>query len=64
WLWWLNLVSALVFLFLGLKGYWDDASRWYAIGSLCGMLLLGILGGHLAHNWIAPVDEEDACWSG
>jgi len=60
WLWWLNLLSALVFLFLGLKGYWDDASRWYAIASLCGMLLLGILGGHLARNWIAPADEEDA----
>ena len=64
WLWWLNLVSALVFLLLGIKGYWDDTSRWYAIGSLFGMLVLGILGGYLARNWIAPADEEGARESG
>lgn len=57
WLWWLNLVAALVFLLLGLKGYWDDASRWYAIGSLGVMLLAGILGGHVAGKWIAHGTE-------
>ncbi len=58
WLWLLNLVSAIVFLGLGLKGYWDDASRWYAIGSLAVMLLLGVAGGYLARTWIAPADAE------
>jgi len=60
WLWLLNLVSAFVFVGLGLKGYWDDKSRWYAIGSLGGMLLFGALGGYLAGKWIAPPDKEDA----
>lgn len=60
WLWFLNLVSGLVFLALGLKGYWDDQSRWYAIGSFGGMLLVAAAGAHLAGGWIAPTDEEDA----
>jgi hypothetical protein len=58
WLWGLNLLSGLVFLALGLKGYWDDRSRWYAIGTLFGMLLLGLAGGHLGRRWIAPANEE------
>jgi Mn2+/Fe2+ NRAMP family transporter len=48
WLWLLNAVSACVFVGLGLKGYVDDTSRWYAIGALGGMLLLGIAGGYWA----------------
>ncbi len=56
----MNLVSGLVFLALGLKGYWDDQSRWYAIGSFGGMLLVAAAGAHLAGGWIAPTDEEDA----
>jgi hypothetical protein len=43
-----------------LKGYWDDKSCWYAIGSLAGMLLLGVAVAYLAGRWIAPADEEDA----
>lgn len=58
WLWLLNLVAGLVFLALGLKGYWDDQSRWYAIGSLGGMLLVAAGGAYLAGRWIAPTDEE------
>jgi len=58
WLWLLNLVSGFVFLGLGLKGYWDDQSRWYAIGSLCVMLLIAVAGAHLAGRWIAPVDKK------
>jgi len=60
WLWLLNLVSAFVFLVLGLKGYWDHTSRWYAIGSLGGMLLLGVAGGYLAGRWMTSADEEVA----
>ncbi|MHC4596717.1 MAG: hypothetical protein ACYS19_17455, partial [Planctomycetota bacterium] len=60
WLWLLNLVSGFVFLGLGLKGYWDDQSRWYAIGSLSAMLLVAAAGAHLAGRWIAPGDEKDA----
>jgi len=40
WLWCLNLLSGFVFLGLGLKGYWDHSSRWYAIASLCVLLVL------------------------
>ncbi len=60
WLWWLNLVSGLVFIALGLKGYWDDQSRWYAIGSLGAMLLIAAAGAHLAGRWSNPADERDA----
>ena len=60
WLWLLNLVSAFVFIGLGLKGYWDDQSRWYAIGSLGGMLLLGVVGGYLAGKWLSPKRNVDA----
>jgi hypothetical protein len=59
WLWLLNLVSGLVFISLGLKGYWEDQSRWYAIGSLCGMLSVAAIGAHLAGRWIKAVDEKD-----
>jgi hypothetical protein len=59
WLWLLNLVSGFLFLGLGLKGYWDDQSRWYAIGSLCVMLSLAAAGAHLAGKWMAPADEKD-----
>lgn len=60
WLWLLNLVSAFVLVGLGVKGYWDDKSRWYAIGSLGGMLLLGVVGGYVAGRWIGSADKEDA----
>ena len=59
WLWLLNLVSGLAFLALGLKGYWDDQSRWYAIGSLGGMLLVAATGAYLAGRWVGRTDEED-----
>ncbi len=47
WLWLLNLVAGLVFLGLGIKGYWDHKSRWYAIGSLCVMFALAAVGAHI-----------------
>ena len=62
WLWLLNLVSAFVFLGLGLKGYWEDQSRWYAIGSLCAMLLVAAVGAHLAGRWIAPADDKNTLY--
>jgi hypothetical protein len=46
WLWCLNLIAGLVFLGLGLKGYWDHKSRWYAIGSLLAMLALAAVGAY------------------
>ena len=48
----LNLVAGLVFLVLGAKGYWDDASRWYSIGVLIGLSVLGWIGA----AWIGRVD--------
>jgi Mn2+/Fe2+ NRAMP family transporter len=59
WLWLLNLVSAIVFICLGLKGYWDDQSRWYAIGSLGGMLVMGMAAGRVAGRWIPRTDNKN-----
>jgi Mn2+/Fe2+ NRAMP family transporter len=53
WLWGLNLVSGLVFLGLGFKGYWEHKSRWYALGSLIAMLLLAAVGAYLIERWTA-----------
>jgi len=53
WLWLLNLISGLVFIGLGLKGYWDDQSRWYAIVSFCVMLLAAAVGAYLIGRWVA-----------
>ena len=60
WLWLLNLVSGFVFLGLGLKGYWDHKSRWYAIGSLGAMLSLAAVGAYLIGKWTARSDKQDA----
>ncbi len=60
WLWLLNLVSGFVFLGLGLKGYWDHKSRWYAIGSLGAMLSLAAVGAYLIGKWTASSDKQDA----
>jgi hypothetical protein len=59
WLWLLNLVSGLVFIALGLKGYWEDKSRWYAIGSLCVTLSTAAVAAYLASRWIKVDDEKD-----
>ena len=59
WLILLNLVAGLVFVGLGLKGYWDHASRWYAIGGLCGMLLAGLAGAYLAGGWLTRVEHQE-----
>lgn len=58
WLWWLNLLSGLVFIGLGLKGYWDDQSRWYSVASLGAMLLAGVAVAHFARRWIRGDDEN------
>jgi len=43
WLTGLNLVSALVFLGLGVKGYWDNENRAVVIGALAGIFAAAIL---------------------
>lgn len=47
WLLVLNLASAAIFLLLGAKGYWDDQTRWLALGGLAGVLAIGIVGAWL-----------------
>ncbi|MHC4727853.1 MAG: hypothetical protein ACYS17_11565, partial [Planctomycetota bacterium] len=59
WLWLLNLFSGFVFFGLGLKGYLDHESRWYAIGSFCAMLSIAAVGAHLAGRWLAPTGGKD-----
>jgi len=43
WLLLLNLVSGVIFLVLGLKGYWDHQSRWPAISGLLGALVVSVI---------------------
>lgn len=47
WLSGLNMISALVFLTLGVKGYWDNENRILAVTGILGMLLIAL--------WIATV---------
>ncbi len=51
WLKLLNLLSAIIFIGLGFKGYWDDQSRWFAIATIGGMLALGLLAARVAVAW-------------
>ena len=60
WLWLFNLVSGVVFLALGIKGYWDHESRPYALGSLCAMLVIATVGAHLVGRRITQADEKSA----
>ena len=43
----LNLASGVIFLALGLKGYWDDQSRWVAIGGMLTIIVVSIVGAWL-----------------
>ncbi len=43
WLTGLNAISALVFLGLGLKGYWDNQNRILAVSGILGLLVIAIL---------------------
>ena len=43
WLMLLNLLAGVIFLCLGIKGYWDHESRWYAIGSMLSILAAGLI---------------------
>ncbi len=51
WLWLVNATAAATFVSVALKGFWDDASRWYSLGALCGTLLLGIAASLLIEGW-------------
>ena len=44
--WWLrclNALSAIVFLALGLKGYWDNENRSLVVGSMAGIVALALV---------------------
>jgi len=43
WLVGLNLISAVIFLILGVKGYWDSESRWLALGGQAAFLVLALI---------------------
>ncbi|HUY90203.1 MAG TPA: Nramp family divalent metal transporter [Pirellulales bacterium] len=43
WLRGLNAVSAVVFLALGLKGYWDNENRTLIVGSMAGIVVLALV---------------------
>ena len=50
WLIMLNVAAGATFIVLGVKGYWDLQSRWYAIGILAVMLMIGVLIAWLARR--------------
>lgn len=43
WLVALNILSAAVFVGLGLKGYWDNENRLLAVGGILGLLVIAIV---------------------
>ena len=43
WLTGLNVLSAIVFLGLGIKGYWDNENRLVAVSSMIGILAIAML---------------------
>ena len=43
WLLVLNLVSGVIFVALGLKGYWDDRSRWFSMGGISLAVVLAMV---------------------
>ena len=43
----LNFASGVIFVALGLKGYWDDQSRWIAIGGMLTTTAVSIVGAWL-----------------
>lgn len=48
WLVLVNIFSATIFLFLGVKGFWEHPSRWLAIGGMVGAAVVGICGAAMA----------------
>lgn len=59
WLAALNFAAGLVFVVLGLKGYWDDKSRWLAIASLPVVVGASVGGAWLAGRWNTPLRSEN-----
>ena len=43
WLLGLNILSGVVFVFLGLKGYWENELRWQALGTMFGIMVVSIV---------------------
>ena len=44
--WWLlglNVLSGVVFLMLGIKGYWDHPSRWFAMSGIVGLAVVAMI---------------------
>ena len=43
WLYGLNFISAIIFLVLGIKAFWDSGSRWIAIGSIVSVAFISFI---------------------
>ena len=59
WLMILNFVSGIVFLRLGVKGYWDVKSRFLAVGGLLLLFVAGCCLAIAARGWIDGSQELD-----
>ena len=49
-----NLLGGVVFLALGIKGYWDNENRVIAVGSLFGLFAVAILIAQIAGPMLEP----------
>jgi hypothetical protein len=64
--WWLvglNVVSAIIFLALGLKGYWDNENRAVVVGGMAAILAIALLAswaaGPILHKLKTPPNSTD-----
>jgi hypothetical protein len=58
WLNALNVVSAIVFLGLGLKGYWDNENRIVAVGGMFGLLFVSMILAKMYSSRQAPTTSS------
>lgn len=64
WLTALNLVSAFIFLGLGLKGYWDNENRVLAIGSMLGIAVIATVIATIAAEKLKALQSEPTTSTG
>lgn len=59
WLTALNAVSAIIFLALGLKGYWDNENRAVVVGSIVGMFVIALVASWAAAPKVRTLRSSD-----
>ena len=62
WLWLLNLVSGLLFLVLGMRGFWEDKTRWFSIGLVGAMLFMSLIICWMFDPWKRFAVGDQTSW--